>query len=231
MAGLQTIIDNCNGLQIDRRKSVGQQFTRNSIPRVSVTPTRNPWQFIVDMPSSFRYSEARALIEEIDRLDRYLPETITFSNVSQFSWMFKYQGTCTAGQIATMTVVSFTGDQLVLTKPTGPSVGAVIFEPNDIIQIGGSNVYPYPFTSTTQVVQPSGANITITTNRPNILTGTLTGLGVIVGNNVQFKMFCPNMPTYKLTPGGYVGNQTTTTNNALIEWSDSFRLYEYVGTA
>ena len=231
MAGLQTIIDNCNGLQIDRRKSVGQQFTRNSIPRVSVTPTRNPWQFIVDMPSSFRYNEARALMEELDRLDRYLPETITFSNVSQFSWMFRYQGVCTAGQLATMTVVSFIGDQLVLTKPTGPSVGAVIFQPNDIIQIGGAGVYPYPFTVVNQVTQPSGANITITTNRPNILTGTLTGLGVIVGNNVQFKMFCPNMPTYKLTVGGYQKSGSTVVNNALIEWSDSFRLYEYVGTA
>ena len=76
MAGLQTIIDNCNGLQIDRRKSVGQQFTRNSIPRVSVTPTRNPWQFIVDMPSSFRYSAARALIEEIDRLEKHYYDSL-----------------------------------------------------------------------------------------------------------------------------------------------------------
>jgi hypothetical protein len=44
-------------------------------------------------------------------------------------------------------------------------------------------------------------------------------------------MFCPNMPVYKLTPGGYVGNGVTTTNNALIEWSDSFYLYEWVGDA
>jgi hypothetical protein len=44
-------------------------------------------------------------------------------------------------------------------------------------------------------------------------------------------MFCPNMPTYKLTVGGYIGNGTTTTNNALLEFSDSFELYEFVGTA
>jgi hypothetical protein len=39
------------------------------------------------------------------------------------------------------------------------------------------------------------------------------------------------MPVYKLIPGGYVGNGTTTTNNALLEFSDSFELYEWVGEA
>jgi hypothetical protein len=39
------------------------------------------------------------------------------------------------------------------------------------------------------------------------------------------------MPTYKLTVGGYQKSGSTVVNNALIEWSDSFRLYEYVGTA
>jgi hypothetical protein len=44
-------------------------------------------------------------------------------------------------------------------------------------------------------------------------------------------MFCPNMPTYKLIPGGYVASGSTTLNNALIEFSDDFDLYEWVGTA
>ena len=100
-----------------------------------------------------------------------------------------------------------------------------------MIQIGSANVHPYPFTSTTQVLRGSGSTVVVTTSRPNILTGTLTGLGIIVGNNCQFNMFCPNMPTYKLIPGGYIGNGTTTTNNAVLEWSDSFQLYEFVGDA
>jgi hypothetical protein len=77
----------------------------------------------------------------------------------------------------------------------------------------------------------SGSTVVVTTSRPNILTGSLAGEGIIVGNNCQFNMFCPNMPVYKLIPGGYVGNGTTTTNNALLEFSDSFELYEFVGTA
>ena len=232
MSGLQTIINASNGLLIDRRKVVGIQYTRNEIPRVSQTPTKNPWKFTLDVPNSFRYSEGRALMEALDTLDRTTPQIVTFSNLTAFNWMFRYQGAMTSGQLATITVTSWVGTTLTLNVSgiTAAST-AVIFQPNDLIQIGASNQYPYPITSTTQVLRGSGSTVTVTTSRPNILTGTLTGLGIIVGNNCQFNMFCPNMPTYKLIVGGYVGNGTTTTNNALLEFSDNFVLYEFVGTA
>jgi hypothetical protein len=231
MAGLQSIINASNGLQIDRRKVVGIQYTRNEIPRVSQTPTKNPWKFTLDLPNSYRYNEARSLMEELDTLDRTTPETITFSQNGKLDWIFRYQGAMTSGQISTVTVQSFVGDQLTLTGL--PSVGSstVLFQPNDLIQIGATNVYPYPFTSTTQILRGGGSTVVVTTSRPNILTGTLTGLGIIVGNNCQFKMFCPNMPTYKLIPGGYQKSGSTLVGNALIEFSDAFQLYEFVGTA
>lgn len=232
MAGLQTIVNYCNGISVNRRKTVGIQYTRNEIPRVSQTPTRNPWHFTLDMPNSFRYNQARSLMEELDLLDRITPQIITFSNRSAMSWIFRYQGAMTAPQLATIAVTSFIGDQLVLNvSGITAASSAVIFEPNDLIQIGGLGEYPYPFTSTTQVTRGSGSTVTVTTNRPNILSASVTGEGIIVGNNCQFNMFCPNMPTYKLTVGGYVGNGVTATNNALLEWSDSFELYEFVGTA
>lgn len=232
MAGLQTILNYCNGINIDRRKVVGIQFTRNEIPRVSQTPTKNPWKFTLDMPNRFRYSQARDLMEALDTLDRITPEIITFSNLPSLSWIFKYQGAMSAGQLATITVTSWVGTTLTLNVSgiTAAST-AVIFAQNDLIQIGSLNEYPYPFTSTTQVLRGSGSTVVVTTSRPNILTGTLAGEGIIVGNNCQFNMFCPNMPTYKLIPGGYVGNGTTTSNNALLEFSDSFNLYEFVGDA
>lgn len=232
MAGLQTILNYCNGINIDRRKVVGIQFTRNEIPRVSQTPTKNPWKFTLDMTNRFRYSQARDLMEALDTLDRITPEVITFSNLASLNWIFRYQGVMSAGQLGTITVTSFVGDQLTLNvSGITAASSAVIFEPNDLIQIGSSNEYPYPFTSTTRILRGSGSTVVVTTNRPNILTGALAGEGIIVGNNCQFKMFCPNMPTYKLIPGGYVGNGTTTSNNALLEFSDSFTLYEFVGTA
>lgn len=227
MAGLQTIINNCNGLGINRRKMVGIQFTRNESQRTSLTPTVNPWRFTLDMPNSFRYQEARDLMEALDKIDRYTPETITFGDVACLNWIFRYQGSFNSAQIGQMTVQSFNNNQLVLQNlPNVPST-RVIFEPNDLIQIGS---YPYPFTSTTRVTRGGGSSITVTTNRGNWFTTSVVGLGITVGNSCDFYMFCPNMPTYKLIPGGAIVRSGVTYNNALLEFSDKFELYEYIET-
>jgi hypothetical protein len=228
MSGLQTIINNASSLTIDRRKVVGIQITRNEIPRTSLTPTKQPWRFKVSMPSSLRYYNNRNLLEVLDTIDRYTPQTITFSNNACLSWIFRYQGAMSSGQISAITVSSFTGNQLVLGNL--PSVGSstVLFEPNDLIQIGA---YTYPFTSTTQILRGGASTVTVTTNRPNIITGSVAGAGLTVGNACTFNMFCPNMPTYRLIPGGYVKSGSATVNNALIEFSDDFDLYEWVGGA
>ena len=228
MSGLQSILNYCNGLQIDRRKVVGIQFTRNEIPRVSQTPTKNPWKFTLDMPARYRYNEARSLMEQLDNLDRITPQVITFSNLPQLSWMFRYQGAMSVTQRNAITVTSFVGNQLVLGNlPVVPST-RVLFEPNDLIQIG--NNY-YPFTSTTQILRGTSGTVTVTTNRPNIITASVVGNGITVGNSCSFTMFCPNMPTYKLIPGGYQKTNGVLVGNALIEFSDAFELYEFVGTA
>jgi hypothetical protein len=231
MSGLQTIIDRCNGLNIDRRKMVGIQYTRNESPRTSQTPTFNPWRFVLDMPSSLRYYQARALLEQLDTLDRNVPQVVTFGNNPCLSWIFKYQGSLSNTQLSGITVLSFTGNQLELTNLPAISASRVLFEPNDLIQIGN---YTFPFTSTTQVTRGTGATVIVTTNRPNIISGPGTpwvGNNITVGNACQFYMFCPNMPTYKLVPGGARTENGTTVNNALIEFSDSFNLYEWVATA
>jgi hypothetical protein len=225
MSGLQTIIDKCNGLTIDRRKMVGIQFTRNESPRTSQTPTFNPWRFVLDMPSSLRYNEARALMEQLDTLDRNVPQVVKFSNNPCLSWIFKYQGSMSSTQISGITVQSFVGNQLTLTNLPVISSNRVLFEPNDLIQIGA---FTYPFTSTTGIKRGTGATVVVTTNRPNIMTTSVVGDGITVGNACEFYMFCPNMPTYKLVPGGAVISNGTTINNALLEFSDSFNLYEWV---
>jgi hypothetical protein len=232
MAGLQTIIDNCNGLTIDRRNVVGIQYTRNEIPRVSLTPTFNPWRFTLEMPNSLQYSRNRDVLEALDTLDRYTPETITFDNNPCIAWIFAYQGELDNSQIGNITVSSFTGDQLVLTNLPSISgnitANTIVFKSNDLIQIGNN---PFPFTSTTEVLRGSGSNITVTTSRPNILSGNVVNDNITVGSACEFYMFCPNMPTYKLIPGGSIKNGSTIVNNALIEFNDSFLLFEWVATA
>lgn len=228
MSGLQTIIDRCNGLNIDRRKMVGIQYTRNESPRTSQTPTFNPWRFVLDMPSSLRYYQARALLEQLDTLDRNVPQVVTFGNNPCLSWIFAYQGSLSTTQLNSITVQSFVGDQLTLTNLPTISASRVLFEPNDLIQIGN---FTFPFTSTTQVTRGTSGTVTVTTNRPNIITSSVVGQNIIVGNACSFYMFCPNMPTYKLVPGGAARENGVTINNALIEFSDTFNLYEWVATA
>jgi hypothetical protein len=232
MAGLQTIINKASAMTIDRRKVVGVQITRNEIPRTSLTPTKQPWRFTITMPSSLKYYDNRDLLEALDTLDRYSPEYVTFSDNACLSWIFRYQGQLTNAQLNQITVKNagdaFVGNQLKLTNLPVVPASRVIFEPNDLIQIGA---YKYPFTSTTQVLRGTGSEVIVTTNRPNIITGSVQGAGLTVGNSCEFYMFCPNMPTYKLIPGGYARSNGTTVNNALIEFNDDFTLYEWVGTA
>jgi len=229
MSGLQTIVDKCQGMEIDRRKVVGIQTTRNEVARTSETPTFNPWRINLTMPASLRYNEARALMEQLDVLDRNTPQVVTFGNASCLTWIFRYQGSLATSQLNQMTVQSFIGNQLKLTNLPAINANRVMFEQNDLIQIGN---YTFPFTSTTKVTRGTDSFITITTHRPNIITGVVNGAGITVGNACQFYMFCPNMPTYKLYPGGadYSAGGTLV-GNALIEFSGEFSLYEWVATA
>jgi len=229
MAAIQTIIDNCSGMTINRRKVVGIQITRNQIPRVSTTPTKNPWQITLDMPTSFKYADARALMESVDVLDRTGYEDVTFSNNACLNWIFAYQGALSLIQLNTITVNSFDNNVLELNVSLiSEPANTVMFKPNDLIQIG---THPYPFTVTEEVLRGSGTIVPIVMSRPNIITGSVVGNNITVGNTCTFRMFCPNMPVYKLIPGGYSQSGGVTTGNAFIEWSEAFQLYEYVGTS
>ena len=225
---LQTIVNNASGITFNRRKMVGIQYTRNEIPRVSETPTTNPWRITLDMPANLKYQSNRALLEAIDALDRRLPATITFADNPNMNWIFRYQGAAGVSQLNNMYVSAFVGNQLTLQNIPVMNSTNVLFAANDLIQIGNN---PFPFTVVNTVLRGTGSTVTVTTHRPNMLTNAVTGLGITVGAACSFRMFCPNMPTYRLVPGGatYIGNQLV--NNAYIEWTSSFELYEFTGTA
>ena len=226
---LQRIINACDSLNIDRRRLVSVQYTRSEIAKVNETASRNPWKFTLGISAALQYGPNRDLLEEIDRLDRTKPEIISFSNSATgaskgLSYMFAYQGQMNAGQISSITVQAFQGNQLTLTGlPSVPTVGAtgILLKKGDFLQIKD---YPFPFTVTADVVRgtntATNAVVTATVHRPNFITASIVGKGINVGNDVQFNMFCPNMPTYKLTPGG---------DNAIISWTSDFQLVEYTG--
>ena len=236
MAGLQDIINQASSIEFNRRKVVGIQFTRNEIPRTSLTPTRMPWRFTIEMPPVLSWWDNRELIEYLDNLDSYSPQQVNFSN-SCINWIFRYQGQCTAGMLSGLTVSSIAGTNLTLSGLTAAGItsGTVLFRPNDLIQIGAN---PYPFTSVNTVTATGSDTITFQTSRPMdfLSTGAWSGAGITVGPSCTFNVFCPSMPTYKLVPGNYYhylngGGSSAVINNARIEFSDVFQLYEWVGGA
>jgi hypothetical protein len=217
MSGLQTIINSATSLQINRRRLVGIQYTRNQIVKVGETPGRNPWRFTVKFDRPIQYAQARPLVEELDRLDRALPSEITFSNNAKLSWMFAYQGRMTAAQISTITITSFLGSSLVLGNLGAVPLDTVMFEPGDILQVAGQ---PYPFTVLSRVLRTSAATQTIPLNRGNFISDSVAGLGIVVGNAVKFYVLCTNMPTYTIIRGG---------TNGLVQFDSEFELHEYTG--
>lgn len=228
MSGLQTIIDNSSALGINRRNVVGIQYTRSEIPRISATPTKNPWKLRFTLPSHLKYFQARAFMEAVDTLDTTTPETISFANSPGLSWMWRYQGQMTPTQRAGLRVSTFVGDVMTLTGLPGMSSGSYMFKPNDLIQIQG---HPFPFTVTANVLRGSSSLVSFVVHRPNILTGSVVNLPITIGNACQWRMFCPNMPTYKLIVGGSSLSYGELISNAYIEWSDDFLLYEFVSEA
>ena len=240
MPGLQEVINRASSIQVNRRKVVGVQITRNEIPRTSLIPTRQPWQFTVEIPTAYKWYNNRSWIESLDYIDRYTPQTITFANTC-LDWMFAYQGQFSTVELLVLTVASFNGTVLRLSGVPVKTGSFVCFNQNDLIQIGAN---PYPFTVVGPYNPSTGAttlgpvtyntnvggDLYITMNRPNFINNVV-GSGITVGANCTFNVFCPNMPTYKLVPGGYVGTNGTTVNNAYVEFSDAFNLYEWVGGA
>ena len=130
--GLQTIINSCNGIKMNRRKVVGVQYTRNEIPRVSQTPTKNPWKITLDMPNSFKYSDARALMEELDTLDQTTPQVVTFGDNPNLRWIFAYQGLLNSSQFLLYDGPHFT------TPGQTSDTGVFTDYPSGYLQITGS---------------------------------------------------------------------------------------------
>jgi len=227
MAALQTILSRCSSIAINRRKVVGVQITRNEIPRTSLTPTTQPWRFTLEFPPVFKWWEVRQLVEALDAMDRYSPELITF-NGTCLQWMWRYQGVMSQAQINNILVDSYVGNQLTLNVlPSFMDQIRVLFYPNDLIQIGN---YPYPVTVVDTVLRGT-SNVTFTVNRPNIIGNMGVNNGIKVGPACQFNMFCPNMPTYRIKPGGYTTVNGQVISNGYLEFDDVFELYEWTGGA
>lgn len=194
----QTIINISQNIEVNNRRTIGQQYSRSGQVRVSQYLTAVPWVFTVEPHNFLYYPQVRSVIQAIDNADRQLPELINFNNTS-LDWFTKMQGTATS---ATLASTPAPNAQTLAITSNGTFVAG------DFVQIAG---YVYKITANS-----AGSSISI--HRPIIGTPS-AGTTLVLGKNVQFNVVAERCPTYILNPAP---------NGAFVEWSDKFIFREYI---
>ena len=198
MAGFQDIVNIQQKMNVNNRRTVGQQVARSGYITTSQYLTAVPWVFTITPHNYLYYPQVRNIIQAIDNLDRQNPDYITF-NSANLSWFTAMQGTATSATLAT---TPSPNSQTLSLSSNGT------FKAGDFIQIGQ---YPYKVTA-----DSTGSTVYI--NRP-IIGNPTSGATVSMGNNVTFYVVAEQCPTYTLTP---------MTNGAFVEWSGNFVFREYI---
>ena len=194
----QTIIDISQSIEVNNRRTIGQQYSRSGQVRVAQYLTAVPWVFTVKPHSFLYYPQVRAVIQSIDNADRQIPELINFTSTS-LDWFTEMQGTATAATLATTPVAN---TQVLTLSSNGT------FKSGDFIKLAG---YVYKVTA-------DSAGTTVYINRPLIGLPT-SGTALTLGKNVSWNVVAEKCPTYILNPAP---------NGAFVEWSDSFVFREYI---
>jgi hypothetical protein len=115
---IQTIIDQAETIEFDRRRIVGQSISRSQRLKTSERASATPWRWIVKPPSNMKYSTSRALIEAILDNDRIEEEEV---NLARASYLTAYQGQLTAAQRANLRTTATTTASITITCSWGHS--------------------------------------------------------------------------------------------------------------
>lgn len=215
---LQTIIDNCVSITIDRRKLAGYTVSRSGLIKISSVASNVPWQMVVDMHAGMSYSQNRAMLEELDRVDRVQATTINIGATNpNIAYVTEYQGDLSAAQINNITISS--ANVLTVTMDVSnvtASASAYVFRKGDYWQPTGA--YKYPYTVTADVQRGSGSTVDVPINRPFIDQAGYTevGAGIDVGTEVTWNMLVTSKPSYSVIPYDR------------IAWDGAFELVEVI---
>ena len=199
---LQTIIDNCVSISFERRKLAGYTVSRSGLVKISSVASNVPWQMVVDMHAGMTYSQNRAMLEELDRVDRVQTTTINIGATNpNLAYLTEYQGSLSAAQINNITIA--TANVLTVTMDVSNvtvSSSAYVFRKGDYWQPTGA--YKYPYTVTADVQRGSDTTISVPINRPFINQSgySETGAVIDVGTEVTWNMLVASKRSYAVLP-------------------------------
>ena len=213
MADISTILAMSEQVTIMDQRLVGQTISRNQRISTAEIVTVIPFQFTFKPNSYQLYSQNRNLLANLRYYDKSLEQYLNFGSTGWVNYI-AYQGDMTPSQIASCQWQTASANKtLVLGNLPSITSTKYIVKAGDFIQIAG---FPYPFTVVNDVQRGNGSTITVTTHRPNFISSSVQNAGILVGNAVNFKVFCSNMPTYKLIPGATSVSGGQVINNAYI---------------
>lgn len=214
----QDIVNIQQDMQINNRRTVGQQVARSGYLTVAQYLTAVPWVFTINAHNFLYYPQVRDVIQSIDNADRQVPEYITFS-AANLSWFTAYRGELANPATLTLASVPAPNSQIVSIGNL-PAVGSTVyvFKAGDFIQFGASAGTKYVYKVTTDVQRGVGSTVNVPIHRPVIGTPS-TGTLAAVGSAVNFYVVAEQCPTYTLTP---------MTNGAFVQWDGPFVFRENI---
>jgi hypothetical protein len=133
--GLQYIVDHAAAIEISRKRTVAQMFTRSGRVRTAERTSLQPYVIKVTPPAAARYEDVRDVIEGITITDRANPVWIMLSNTSGMDYITDYKGDLTSTQIDALRVTS--------TGTTATIFGNSTFDTTDVFGFTTSTNFDY----------------------------------------------------------------------------------------
>jgi len=199
--GIQTIINNATFINIDRRKVTASSMSRSGHYKTAER-SPSPYSFTLGMHSGLKYSQNRALIEDLNSMDRIEEANVSLNNNSNMNYLTAYQGDIEQAQLDNITVNAATGSNIYISTSSATGSGNLFLKGDFIMPEGNTSQYRYPYQVTADVTFSVSGNITVPVHRP-VLSQTgvaLTSGGLRVGNDVRFNVKATVMPSYNILP-------------------------------
>ena len=197
---IQSIINTATFLTVDKKKVADQAVSRSGRVKTAEVANAVPYRFIVGVSSGYKYSDNRANLEELDRLDVTVEEEVNIgASNAGLAYITAYQGGITGGNL-TLVIAS----ALTITVNAANVTGSdTLFKKGDYIQpVGNTGAYRYPYQVTADVPFTTSSSVNIQVHRPVIhQDGVSLSSGVInKGVDVRFKVKMTRKANYRIVP-------------------------------
>lgn len=222
---LQTILSICESVGINDQRFVGQTVSRNQKIVTSEVLTVVPFVFEMRPMNYLLYSQNRGVLNSLRIADKAQEQYLNFGSTGWLNYI-KYQGQMTPAQIAACRWQPSSAQKtLVLGSLPSVSSTTYLFRVGDFVQFGR-----YAYIVTADVQRGVGTTVIVPVHR-NLITGTLSAIGLVAGEygtttgftatytGITFPVILREYPTYTLVP---------ITNDSFIRWDGEFKAFESV---